>query len=104
MDTKEDHAILVHYITDRDYCFNKFGKDLYYLNVSNTETIPLMTESDNTDYSFLSSMNMNMEYFHRAVIEGSNRARYLQHLLRWPSNQQLINALSKNLIINCPVL
>ena len=45
-----------------------------------------------------------MEYFICAYIEVADRARDLQHLLGWPSNKQLINALSKNLIINCPVL
>ena len=45
-----------------------------------------------------------MEYFIRAEIEGLDIARDLQHLLGWPSNKQLINVLSKNLIINCPVL
>ena len=45
-----------------------------------------------------------MEYFTRADIEGSDRAHDLQQLLGWPSDQQLINVLSKKLIINCPVL
>ena len=45
-----------------------------------------------------------MEYFICAYIEVADRARDLQHLLGWPSNKQLINALSKNLIINRPVL
>ena len=48
--------------------------------------------------------NANMDYFTRADIEGADRARDLQHLLGWPSDQHLINALSKNLIINLPVL
>ena len=45
-----------------------------------------------------------MDYFTRADIEGVERSRDLQHILGWPSNQQLINALSNNFIINCPVL
>ena len=45
-----------------------------------------------------------MGYFTRAEIEVSDRTRDLQHLLGWSSDQQLINSLSKNLIINCPVL
>ena len=45
-----------------------------------------------------------MDYFTRAEIEGSDRARDLQHLLIWPSDQQLVNSTSKNFIINFPVL
>ena len=45
-----------------------------------------------------------MEYFIRTEIEGSYRARELQHLLGFPSYQQLINTLSKNLIMNRPFL
>ena len=45
-----------------------------------------------------------MEYFTRADIEGEDRASELQHLLGWTSDQNLFNAQSKNLIINCPVL
>ena len=63
-----------------------------------------MNERGNIDYSFLSTLNANMEYFTRVDIDGAHRAHYLQHLLGWTSDQQLINAISKNLIINCPVL
>ena len=63
-----------------------------------------MTEREDTDYSFLYNVNVNMKYFTRADIEVSDRALDLQHLLGWLSDKQLINALSKNLIINFPVL
>ena len=46
-----------------------------------------MTESGNTDYSLLSTVNENMEYFTCAEIEGTDIARELQHLLGWPSYQ-----------------
>ena len=104
MDTKEDHTILVHYSKDRAYCFKECVKGLYYLEVSNPEIITLMTERKDTEYSFLYNVNVNMKYFTRADIEVSDRALDLQHLLGWLSDKQLINALSKNLIINCPVL
>ena len=45
-----------------------------------------------------------MEYFNHAYIEVSYRARDLQHLLGWPSYQQLINNLSNNFLIDFPVL
>ena len=45
-----------------------------------------------------------MEYFTRKEVEGVDRAHDLQYILGWPSNQQLITVLSKNFIINCPVL
>ena len=102
MDTKEDHTMLVHY--SKAYYFKRLGKGLYYIEISNPETIPLTTESGNTDYYLLSTVNANMEYFTHADIEGANISRDLQHLLGCPSNQQLINTLSKKLIINCPVL
>ena len=61
MDTKEYHAILFHYRKYKSYLFKECEKGLYYLNVSNPETIPLTTESGNTDYSFLYTVNANME-------------------------------------------
>ena len=45
-----------------------------------------------------------MDYFNRKYIEVAYRAHDLQHLLRWLSDQHLKNALSKNLIMNFPVL
>ena len=45
-----------------------------------------------------------MEYFNLSEIEGSDRAHDLQHILGYPSYQHIINAISKNLVINCPLL
>ena len=104
MDIKKNHAILVHYSKDKAYRFKECGKDLYYLNVYNSEIITPTTEMGGTDNYLLPIMNANMEYFTRAYIEVLYRSRDLQHLLVWPSNQQLINALSKNFIINFPVM
>ena len=44
--------MLVHCRKDKAYRFKEFGKGLYYLNISNPETIPLTTESGNTEYYF----------------------------------------------------
>ena len=77
---------------------------MYYIKVSNPEIITLTTERGNTDYYFLYTVNVNMEYFTRADIEGSDISRDLQYLLGWLSDKHLINAISKNLIIDCPVL
>ena len=104
MDNKEDHKMLVHYSEDKAYRFKECVKSQYYLDVYNPEISPLTTERGDTNYSFLSTVNANLEYFNHADIEGSNRAFELKHLLVWPFYQQLINALNKNSIINCPVL
>ena len=63
-----------------------------------------MNERCDTNYSFLSTVNINMEYFTHIDIKGSDWAHDLQHLLGWPSDKQLINDPCKNLILNCPVL
>ena len=63
-----------------------------------------MTERRDTDYYFFCTVNVNMDYFTRAEIEVSYRSRDLKHLIVWPSNKQLIKALSKNFIIKFPVL
>ena len=96
--------MLVHYSKDKAYHFKECGKGLYYLDVSNPKIVTLATEMGDTDYSFLFTVSANMEYFSRAEIEGVYRARDLKHLLGWPSYQQLVNAISKNFMINCPVL
>ena len=53
--------MLVHYSNNKTYLLKECGKGLYYLDISNPETIPLTTESGNTDYSFLYTVNANME-------------------------------------------
>ena len=53
--------MLFHYIKDKSYRFNGCGKILYCLIVSNPEIAPLTTESGNTNYYFLSTVNANME-------------------------------------------
>ena len=77
MDTKEDHIILFNYIKDKACHFRECGKGLYYLNVYNPEIIALMNESGDANYSFLFTVNANMEYFNHADIEGAYRARGL---------------------------
>ena len=104
MYTKADHTMVVHYSEDKAYRFKECGKGLYYLNIYNLEIITLTTESNDTNYYSLSTVNANMDYFTHAEIKGSDRSRDPQNLLGWPFYQQLINSLSKNLIINCPVL
>ena len=96
--------MLVQYSKDKTNRFKECWKGLYYINVANPEITILTTERGNTDYSFLYTVNSNMEYFTREDIEGASRAPDMQHILGWPSNQQLIKALTKDLIINCPVL
>ena len=68
MDTKEEHDMLVHHSEDKDFRLKECGKDLYYLDVSNPEIITLATERGDTDYSFFSTVNTNMEYFTRAEV------------------------------------
>ena len=69
--------MLVHYSEDKAYHFKECGKGLYYLNVSNPEIITLMTERGDKNYSFLSTVNANMEYFNRTDIEGLDIAHDL---------------------------
>ena len=69
MDTKEDHMMLVNYIKDTAYYFKEFEKGIYYIDISNPETIPLKTESGNTNYSFLSTVNATMEYFNVYILK-----------------------------------
>ena len=96
--------MLVHYIKDKAYRFKECGKGLCYLDVSKPDIIALTTERGNTDYDFFSTVKSNMEYFTHADIEGSDIACDLKHLLGCPSDQHITNDLSKNLIIDCPVL
>ena len=104
MYTKEYHAMLVHYRNDKACRLKECGKGIYYLDISNPETILLTTESVDTFYYFLSTVNVNVDYFTHGENESAYRARDLQHILVWPSNKNLVNALGKNFIINWPVL
>ena len=61
MNTKEDHEMLVHYIKYKAYHFKEFVKRLYYLDTSYLEIVTLTTEIGDTNYSFLSTLNANME-------------------------------------------
>ena len=60
MYTKDNHAMLVLYIKDKAYHFEEYGKGLYYLYISNTETMSLKTQSSNTNKYFLYTVNANM--------------------------------------------
>ena len=66
-------------------------------------TLPVITSINKPviDYSFITAVDNNKEYFTRAEIEGVDEARDLQQLLVWPSDQQLTKILQDNLIINC---
>ena len=97
---KEEHAMLVHYRKDKAYHIKECVKGLYYLNIYNSETIALVTDIGDINYSFLSTVNDNMEYFTHAEIEGEDISRDLQNITGCTSDQQIINALSNNLIIN----
>ena len=90
MYNKKDHTMLVYYNKDKANRFKECRKGLYYLDVSNPEIIPLTTESGNTDYSLLSTVNVNMEFFTCEDIEGADREHDLKNIL--------------GLIINFPVL
>ena len=61
MDTKEYHAMSVHYREDKAYWFKECGKGLYFLDISNPEIITLTTERGDTNYYFLSTVNADME-------------------------------------------
>ena len=61
MDTKEDHTMLFHYSEDKSSRFRECGKGLYYLDVSNSEIIKLTTKRGDTNYSFLYTVNANIE-------------------------------------------
>ena len=69
MDSREDHAILFHYIDKKAYRFKECGRVLYYLDVYNPEIITLKTERGDTDYYYLYNVNANMDYYTCADIE-----------------------------------
>ena len=48
-----------------------------------------MTESGDTYYYYLSTVNANMDYYTHAEIEGAEISRDLQHLLGWPYDKKL---------------
>ena len=77
MDTKDDHTVLVHYRKAKACHFKEFGKGLKYFGVSYSQMIPLMTESGNAYYYFLSNVKSNKEYFNHVEIEVADRARDL---------------------------
>ena len=66
--------MVVHYSENKAYRFKECGKFLHYLGVSNPKILTLTTERGDTDYSFLSTVNANMEYFTRVGIEEADRA------------------------------
>ena len=61
MDTKEEHTMPVHYSEDKACRFKSYGKGMYYLEVSKPVIITLTNDRGETDYSFLSPVNANME-------------------------------------------
>ena len=104
MDTNEDHSMFVHFNKVKSYRFKECVSGLYNLDIYDPEIVPLTTKEIVSDYYYLSTVYVNMEYFTCADIEGADRDHDLLHIIGWTSDQHLINVLNKNLIINCTVL
>ena len=53
--------MVVQYSKYKSYLFKGCGKGLYYLDISNLETIPLTADSGDIGCYLLSTMNANMD-------------------------------------------
>ena len=98
MDTGEEHAMIVHFVPDKQMKFKLCREGLYYFDTST------INKNNNLNaYSFLSTVTSNKEYFHRTEIEGADNARELQQSIGWPSTQKLKKIVRRNQLRNCPV-
>ena len=97
MDSAADPAMLVHVGPATILVFKQCGSGLYYHDTAN------QTSSAVIDYSFLSTVAQNKEYFSRAEIEGADQARILQDNISWPSTEDYKHYISSNQLRNCTV-
>ena len=89
--------MLVHVGPATILVFKQCGSGLYYHDTAN------QTSSAVIDYSFLSTVSQNKEYFSRAEIEGADQARILQDNISWPSTDDFKHYISSNQLGNCTV-
>ena len=105
MDTKASPSITVHISGDNKLAFMKCGSRLYFYDIGTSHDDNKNSSINNkvTNYSFLTTVANNKEFFTRQEIEKADEARVLQALIRWPSTAQFKDIVSRNLLVNCTV-
>ncbi len=99
MNTFREHAMLVHLENGEVMHFCECGDGLYYFD-TRTDNI---TKASPDQYSFVTTVGANKSHFHRAEIEGADKARILQQDLGWPSTQHFIDIVNNNMLNNCTI-
>ena len=98
MDTSTSPSIPVHLNEDTQLIFTQCGSGLYYYDTTEDKFKPKVS-----NYSFLSTVSSNKEYFTRREIEQADAARLLQAQIGWPSTDQFKHIVNNNLLINCEI-
>ena len=100
MDTAGDPSISVHRRDGSVMVFCESAMGLYYFDVADPSN---SISSPSTPYLFLSSTPHNAAAYSPREVEGADRARTLYRQLGRPSQRDFLDALTNNVIRNCPV-
>ena len=100
MDTAGDPSISVHRRDGSVMIFRESAMGLYYFDVADPSNF---INSTSTPYLFLNSVPRNATGFSPREVEGADRARTLYRQLGRPSQRDFLDALTNNVIRNCPV-
>lgn len=95
MDTSTSPSITVHLTDDKQLVFTQCGSGLYYYDTTEDKI-----KSKVTNYSFLSTVSSNKDYFTCREIEQADAARLLQAQIGWPSTEHFKHIVKNNLLVN----
>ena len=100
MDTSSSPSITVHLDDDKCLVFSKCGSGLYYYDIDSGLDTTSKPKENATNYSFLTPVASNKEFFTKSEIEKADEARILQAQIGWPSKADFKNIVNKNLLVN----
>ena len=102
MDTDVNKNINLFLKDGRTFVFEQYKNGLYFIDTSKpVDTSKTKCELNN--YSFLSTVSDNKEYFSQQEIKGADISRQVQEYLFFPSSNTLKTYVNKNLITNCKI-
>ena len=86
----------------RTFVFEQYQNGLYFFD-TNKPVETSKSKCELTNYSFLSTISDNKEYFSQQEIKGADISRQMQEYSFFPSSNILKSYFNKNLITNCKI-
>ena len=102
MDTKLSTSIHIILENGKDFEFVQYRNGLYFFDTNKSPTIS-KPKSELSDYSLLTTVSENKEYFSPQEIKGADLSRKFQEYLFFPGPNTFKHYVNNNLINNCKI-